>query len=166
MKVMVQEKNTDLVLKKIKKWSSSYLINGDHKLTEEVAKKIRNMNWRELQAVNTAERSILDFFHVNDNNIDMGYIQEMRNNAQITAMNQPGVRFYFIKRVINRILKMTNRYQEIFNFAALRNADMMAQRIRQLEQNQNILYHQCIVLMKQIEQMKQVKQSKEDGLEP
>ena len=105
MKVMVQENNTDLVLKKIKKWSSSYLINGDHKLTEEVAKKIRNMNWRELEAVNTAERSILDFFRVNDNNIDMRCIQEMRNNAQITAMNQPGVRFYFIKREQSLLLK-------------------------------------------------------------
>lgn len=152
---MSQEKNTDLVYRKIKKWSQSFLINDDLKLTEEVIKKIRNINWNEIEDVNTAKRNLLDFFHVPDQNVDMGCIQEMRNNAQITAMNPPGVRFYQIKRVINRILKMTNRYQEIFNFASLRNAEMMTQRIVQLEQNQNILYHQCIELTRQIEQMKQ-----------
>lgn len=160
---MMQEKNSDLVLKKIKKWSNSYLINGNQKLTREVERRIRNINWIELEAANTAKRSILDFVHVPDENIDMGCIHEMRNNARITTMNLPGVRFYPVKRVINRILMMTNRYQEIFNLAALRNADMMAQRILQLEQNQNILYQQCIELMRQIEQMKR---AQEDGTEP
>lgn len=152
---MEQEQSADLILNKIKKRENAYLINGDQRLTEETAKKIREINWMELETVNDAKRTDMETLDIYGSSMELECIRAMRENAGITGMNKPGSKFYLIKKVINRILMMTNRYQENFNLSTIRTADMMAERISKLEQNQNILYNQCMELMRQLEQDKE-----------
>lgn len=47
-------------------------------------------------------------------------MEQLASNKDITAKIPPDTRFRFFKRVLNRLFRLTNRYQEIYNNAAFR----------------------------------------------
>lgn len=138
------------VLEKIKTIEEEFIINEDAKLTNDVKEKIDLMDWKVLKEENTEKlkiQNISEDYNTNTAWYDIN-IKLMNDNKNITQHALENPRFGFIKKIINRLIMVSTRYQEIFNNSAVNLLGSSVQKIKELEK-QNESYKNQINEMRQ-----------------
>lgn len=107
------------ILNDIERQEKKFVMNGDESLSDATREQIdKNIDWQEIEKFNAQnmEREKWNNLHIQR---DSQYMESMRANASITSMIPPSSKMYQVKRVINRIMRLTNQFQQNFNHGAV-----------------------------------------------
>lgn len=143
------------ILEEIKKNEEVFLVNGDIRFTKDINDIIEKSDWNKMSNDNVS------FMKQSEKKIDGTYTTElkskddyegtphddwfkinlnlMNDNKNITQHALDNPRFGFVKKIINRMMLLSTRYQEIFNNSATSLIGSLAIKITTLEnKNRNI----------------------------
>lgn len=148
------------ILEKIRKIDETFIINGDAAFTNEVKNVIGTTNWKGIENRNKellAERhkedpnlkeqsqeipyttSNISKLAINQYNNDVTwystYMSQLSENKDITSKIPLNTRYRFIKRVINKLIKVSTRYQEFFNNAVFALVTSIVKKVSDTERN-------------------------------
>lgn len=131
------------VLNKIQQMEDVFLANKNEAFTNEIKESINKTDWEYIKIENASKlpRFIEQEFNRNDTMWSEIYLKELNEYKDITQKIPERTRLKFVKKIINKIMKITNRYQEIFNDRVVGFASAIAKKISAIESynyNQNI----------------------------
>ena len=105
------------ILNKIEEHEKKFIINQNDELSNEVSSLIEQCNWDEISNKNRDELTNKRLEEIK--NINSGwaqaYINELNSNKYISKKIPENTRFKFVKRLLNKLMKINSRYQEVFN---------------------------------------------------
>jgi len=123
------------ILSKINENENCFIINDDIELTGTANAVIASTPW---EAIARNYKPGEDPAACEDENVSLEtydfysqLISGLKVNKDITQKVQKGSRFYFIKRVLNKIFKLTNRYQQSFNNDSTVLFETISQKLRE-----------------------------------
>lgn len=103
------------LLEKLEKTDQGFVINNEVGLTREVKKLIDRTDWDNIALQN----KITHLFDIQVDNLDPSWynahLTALNDNKYFTRMTPTNARFRFFKRLLNRVMRISGRYQEQFN---------------------------------------------------
>lgn len=131
------------VLNKIQQMEDVFLANKNETFTNEIKENISRTDWEYIKIENESKmpRFIEQEFNRNDTMWSEIYLKELNEYKDITQKIPERTRLKFVKKIINKIMKITNRYQEIFNDRVVGFTSAIAKKISVIESynyNQNV----------------------------
>ena len=134
------------ILEKIRKMEEEYIVNGNPVLTDYIKQETYSVNWDEIKEINTDKMALKQSSQMEavseekkGINVDIPIntawydfsIRQMNENKNITKLIPPKTRFRLLKIIINRILMVVTRNQEIFNNHAVNLVGQSVQKINE-----------------------------------
>lgn len=105
------------ILNRIEEHEKKFIINQNDELSNEVSSLIEQCNWDEISNKNRDELTNKRLEEIK--NINSGwaqaYINGLNSNKYISKKIPENTRFRFVKRLLNKLMKINSRYQEVFN---------------------------------------------------
>ncbi|NYC70322.1 putative SAM-dependent methyltransferase/ElaB/YqjD/DUF883 family membrane-anchored ribosome-binding protein [Clostridium beijerinckii] len=132
------------ILEKIQHMENEFLVDRNENFTNEIKNLINETNWQEIQRENVtkvSKKTRYEFKSV-DTMWSETYLKELNEYKDITQKIPKVTRLKLLKKAINKIMKITNRYQEIFNNRVVGFTSAITKKISAIEianYNQNII---------------------------
>lgn len=103
------------VVERVQMKKYNFKINGNEELTDIVKELIVEKGWPDFEVEESDDSAKELHFKSPDEAYLDSALGALKDNKDITILLPKDTRFYFVKRVIKKIMKVTTRYQEVFN---------------------------------------------------
>lgn len=129
------------ILEKIRKIEDDFVFNQDENLTNKLKVKIDETDWQKIKEHNRNElkRTNIEYIsnqHTVNLSTDTSWsdynLNKLNENKIITQCCPDNTRFKMFKKIMNKLMMVSLRYQEIFNTAAVSLFSQMIKKINSL----------------------------------
>ncbi|MBQ4061881.1 MAG: FkbM family methyltransferase [Christensenellaceae bacterium] len=148
----------------------NFTVNGDKDIDRQICAKIEATDWDEIKKNNnkTYRTAGAITMRTDEKQIDNAVIfdthkealERMRMNKDITVLMPEHTRFSFVKRVIKKLMKVSTRYQQEYNNAAIDVIEALLIRLKEaekrnaenrllIEEHKQIIFEQADLVGKQ-----------------
>lgn len=128
------------VLEKIKK--EEIILNNDE-LSSKIMSSLEKENWNQLEKINSGMINREQKLEMElDSNWNSIYLSKMNDLKYISKQIPPDTRLFTLKRVINKVLFLTNQFQEMLNVNIVNSISEVTKQINMLKERvvKNTLY--------------------------
>lgn len=120
------------ILDNIERGEKKFVVNGNEELSDTIRDTLdTSVNWQEVEQFNVKNMEHEKWSNLQVQRNDQ-YMEMMRANASITHLISPKSKLYNVKRVINRIMRLTNQFQECFNHGTVHEMEQVNSNMERL----------------------------------